>query len=167
MSIRLSAMLDAVQYVRPALVKFYASLSDEQKARFNALGPDLEKIGGRAPDRDRQALQANCNSAKAGLSGLAVERIEQVVQPTRSQEAALDRLDDTLANAVDTLRQACPATVPLTPVGRLEAMEKRLAAMLTAANTVRPALDDFYAALSDEQKAKFNRLGRDAAQSGG
>ena len=40
-------------------------------------------------------------------------------------------------------------------------MQKRLEAMIEAANSVRPALQDFYAALSDEQKAKFNRLGRD------
>jgi hypothetical protein len=50
-------------------------------------------------------------------------------------------------------------------VGRLEVMQKRLEAMIEAANSVRPALDDFYAALGDEQKAKLNRLGR--AQSGG
>jgi hypothetical protein len=36
--------------------------------------------------------------------------------------------------------------------------------MLRAANTVRPALDDFYASLSAEQKAKINQLGRQAAR---
>jgi hypothetical protein len=35
---RLEAMLQAVQTVQPALTKFYDSLSDEQKARFNTLG---------------------------------------------------------------------------------------------------------------------------------
>ncbi len=39
-------------------------------------------------------------------------------------------------------------------------MKQRLDAMIAAANAVRPALEDFYAALTDEQKAKFNRLGR-------
>jgi hypothetical protein len=46
-------------------------------------------------------------------------------------------------------------------------MQKRLEAMIEAANAVRPALEDFYASLSDEQKATFNRLGRNTAQSGG
>jgi hypothetical protein len=64
------------------------------------------------------------------------------------------------------LNEACPTTVAQTPVGRLEVMEKRLEAMIAAANAVRPALDDFYAALSNEQKAKFNRMGRDTARSG-
>jgi len=37
--IRLTGMVDALQTVRPKLAAFYASLSDEQKARFNAIGP--------------------------------------------------------------------------------------------------------------------------------
>jgi hypothetical protein len=36
---RLDAMLRAVQAVEPALQKFYASLGDEQKERFNRLSP--------------------------------------------------------------------------------------------------------------------------------
>src|SRR6516162_7572953 len=36
---RLRAMTDAIKSVRPDLQKFYASLSDEQKARFNTVGP--------------------------------------------------------------------------------------------------------------------------------
>jgi len=37
-------------------------------------------------------------------------------------------------------------------------MEKRLEAMLQAARHVQPALDEFYATLSSEQKARFNTL---------
>jgi LTXXQ motif family protein len=36
---RLDAMLQALQIVQPALEAFYGTLSDEQKARFNQLGP--------------------------------------------------------------------------------------------------------------------------------
>ena len=36
---RLDAMAAAVKTVRPALASFYGSLTDEQKARFNMLGP--------------------------------------------------------------------------------------------------------------------------------
>ena len=35
---RLSAMVNAVKSLRPTLGTFYASLSDEQKARFNDMG---------------------------------------------------------------------------------------------------------------------------------
>lgn len=36
---RLQTLLDAVKTVRPPLERFYASLSDEQKANFDAIGP--------------------------------------------------------------------------------------------------------------------------------
>ena len=90
-----------------------------------------------------------------------------LVQPTEAQDAALDRLDEAMQKAIDILRETCPNTVAMTPVGRLEAMKQRLDAMIQAANAVRPALEDFYASLTDEQKAKFNQLGRQTAQSGG
>ena len=35
---RLQAMLQALNTVQPALEKFYSSLTDEQRARFNQLG---------------------------------------------------------------------------------------------------------------------------------
>ena len=41
MTNRISATLDAARIVRPALEKFYNSLSDEQQARFNAIGPRI------------------------------------------------------------------------------------------------------------------------------
>src|SRR5260370_17803912 len=37
---RLDAMLQAVRTVRPVVEKFYQSLNDGQKARFNSLRPD-------------------------------------------------------------------------------------------------------------------------------
>jgi hypothetical protein len=162
MTQRLQAMDDAVTTVKPALEAFTNSLSDEQKARFNELGPTLRGSQKTAATPDQTA---NCSSEKAGLSTLAVDRIESALQPTDSQEDSLDRLDDALQKSVETLRNACPNVVPMTPVGRLDVMKQRLDAMIQAANAVRPALEDFYAALTDEQKAKFNRLGRQTAQS--
>jgi ribosomal protein L20A (L18A) len=175
MTQRLQATSDAVSIVKPALEAFYNSLSDEQKARFNEIGPQLARSQAGSQRRQQQTAaadteqgkQADCSSEKAGISNIAIDRIEELVQPTEAQDASLDRLDEAMQKAVDTLREACPNTVAMTPVGRLEAMKQRLDAMIQAANTVRPALEDFYAALTDEQKAKFNRLGRQAAQSGG
>ncbi|HWL30956.1 MAG TPA: Spy/CpxP family protein refolding chaperone [Xanthobacteraceae bacterium] len=177
MTQRLQATLDTVKIVRPPLTAFYESLSDEQKARFNEVGPSLGQRAAQAPDKGREGTdkggaetadaQAACGGEKAGLSGLATEQIELAVQPNDQQYAALERLDDAMQKAVDDLQNACPNTTARTPVGRIEIMQKRLEAMIAAANAVRPALDDFYASLSDEQKATFNRLGRNTAQSGG
>ena len=42
---RLDTMLQAVKTVRTALNGFYNSLSDEQKAQFDAVGPQREAGG--------------------------------------------------------------------------------------------------------------------------
>jgi hypothetical protein len=155
MTNRVSATLEAVRIVRPALEKFYNSLSDEQQARFNALGPE---IGRRAPQPQQETKSEGCGDPKSSLTQLPIERIEAVIHPAGKQKEALARLSDATRSAVKELQAACPDDVPLTPVGRLEAMEKRLEAMLQAARLVQPALDEFYAALSSEQKARFNTL---------
>ena len=155
MTNRISATLKAVQIVRPALEKFYGSLSDEQQARFNALGPHVAQ---QAPEQDANAKSEGCGQPKSSLTQLPIERIEAVVHPAGKQKEALDRLGAATSKAVQGLQAACPDEVALTPVGRLQAMEKRLEAMLEAANRVQPALDEFYAELSSEQKARFNTL---------
>ena len=75
------------------------------------------------------------------------------------------RLHDAIAKSAAKLSEACAVATPGTPVGRLDTMQQRLEAMIAAAQDIRPALEEFYAALDDEQKAKFNRLGRVSAQS--
>jgi hypothetical protein len=50
--------------------------------------------------------------------------------------------------------------MPQTVAGRFGIVESRLRAMLEALNAVRPALNDFYASLEDEQKLRFNILGQ-------
>jgi hypothetical protein len=93
-----------------------------------------------------------------------MDRIDEVVQPSGQQEDALARLSDATQKAVEIIQAACPNSTPLTPVGRLEVMEQRLNAMLTAAKTIQPALEDFYGSLNYEQKARFNTLDRDLAR---
>jgi len=155
MTNRVGATLEAVKIVRPALENFYNSLSDEQQARFNALGPN---IGERSPPQQQQASTEGCSDPKTGLTQLPIQRIEAVLHPAGKQKEALDRLSEATAKGVAGLQAACPNDVPMTPVGRLEAMQHRLEAMLTAAKLVEPILDEFYATLSSEQKARFNTL---------
>src|SRR5262245_825077 len=150
---RLDAMLQAVRTVRPVVEKFYQSLNDEQKARFNALGPG---------DSDQQQAQRNltqvCGERASGIASLPLERIERAVQPDGAQRSALKDLQDATSEAVNLLSSDCPTYRALTPVGRLQAMEQRLDAMLRAVQTVQPALEKFYGSLGDEQKERFNRL---------
>lgn len=158
MTARLEATLQAVQTVRPALEAFYASLSDEQKERFNELGP--RQTGANAEAREAPETADSCKQPKPGLANLPIEKIEDVLNPTDAQEAELRRLQDATGKAVEILQAACPDDTPLTPPGRLDAMEMRLQSMIDAAKTVKPALASFYSSLSGEQKARFNRIGQ-------
>lgn len=163
---RLDATLQAVQVVKPALETFYESLNDEQKERFNQIGPSKAAASAEAKEAQANASDETkkCGEAKPGLTNLPIEQMEDVLAPNDAQQAELDRLGEATVKAVGILQAACPAETPLTPPGRLQAIETRLQAMIEAANTVKPALGSFYAALSAEQKARFNRLGRELAQ---
>lgn len=68
-------------------------------------------------------------------------------------------LQDTTTRAADTLKAVCQPADVLTPTARLEAVAKRLDTMLQAVKSVRAALEEFYATLSDEQKAQFEAIG--------
>jgi hypothetical protein len=152
---RLQVMLAAVQTVRPALERFYQSLSDEQKARFNAIAPTDNRD---ATAKDQYDLAKLCNAKTPGATDLPIDRIAQAVQPTPAQRPVLDELKDAFVKAAERLNAECPAYQTLTPTGRVEAMEKRLDAALVAVKTVGPAFVKFYNSLSDEQKARFNSL---------
>jgi hypothetical protein len=153
MESRLQLMLAAVQTVRPALERFYLSLNDEQKARFNSIAPTDDPAG-----KDQRDLMKFCDEKASGVSDLPIDRIAQAVQPTPQQQAALDQLKDASVKAVEGLKVDCPTYQTLTPTSRVAAMEKRLDATLGAVKTVQPALTKFYDSLSDEQKARFNSL---------
>jgi LTXXQ motif family protein len=155
MESRLQVMLAAVQTVRPVLERFYQLLSDEQKARFNAIAPADDPA---AAGKDQRDLTKFCDEKALGVTDLPIERIAQAVQPTPAQRAALDELKDASVKAAEGLKVNCPTYQALTPTGRVEAMEKRLEATLGAVKTVQPALAKFYNSLNDEQKARFNSL---------
>ena len=150
---RLEPMLAAVRTVRPVLEKFFDSLNDEQKARFNALSPDN-------PDQQQaqRDLTQVCGARASGIAGLPLERIERAVRPDDAQRSALNDLQNATAEASNLLSSDCPTYRALTSIGRLQAMEQRLDAMLRAVQSVQPALEKFYASLGDEQKERFNRL---------
>jgi LTXXQ motif family protein len=159
MESRVKVMLQAVQTVRPPLERFYQLLSDEQKARLNAVSP-----GGKSTaEEDQRALTKFCRERAPAVTDLPLDRIAKATQPTPPQRSALDELKDVSAKAAQGLKADCPIYAAVTPMGRIEAMEKRLEATHSAVTTVQPALAKFYDGLSDEQKARFNSLRADAA----
>ena len=108
--------------------------------------------------KDRRDLTKFCDEKTPGVTDPPIARIAQAVQPTPTQRAALDELQDASLKAAERLKVTCPGYQTLTPPGRVEAMEKRLEATLGAVRAVQPALAKFYNSLSDEQKARFNSL---------
>jgi hypothetical protein len=162
---RVQAMLNAVTVVRPPLEKFYNMLSDEQKARFNALSQHQR------PPANEGGATVSGGSPAAGCRNRAIPdwptaQIQRTLHPTPAQQTALDALQDAAGKAKDILEASCPKEMPATPLARLSAIEQRLQTILAAIETARGPLNTFYGSLSDEQKAQFNTIGRTAAKQG-
>jgi ABC-type transporter MlaC component len=152
MRTRVDAMLQAVQVARPALDKFYQSLSDEQKERFNVIDQEVESTDQRQAD-----IAGLCQRTRRN-AGPLLDRTEHILRLSNNQDAALKDLKEASAKAADLLKASCGLEQPITPTGRLAVMEERLNTVLQALDLVKAPLDKLYNSLSDEQKARFNRL---------
>jgi hypothetical protein len=98
---------------------------------------------------------AMCEELAAVLRGWPVREIERDVRLSSAQRVAFYELVTSSLKAADTLGSACPAETALTPVGRMDAMRKRLAAVRAATAAIRPTLMHFYEALDQGQKVRF------------
>ena len=157
---RLQAMAQASDAVRGPLNDFYSSLSDEQKAAFNALGQNRNAS---TPKVTQAALGsppvlAQLCGPENAVPVVATDQIDKAVQPDAKQQQSLAALSDAANKADQAILASCPAQAPMTPTGRLDAVRGRLQAMLNGVALVKPALHDFYASLSDEQKTRFDAL---------
>jgi hypothetical protein len=158
---RLNALATAMDTVRAPLQVFYDSLGDNQRTKLDAMG--------RASNRGAQGARGQATGVNASLAKLcndessrAVEvqtdEIEKALHPDESQSRALESLHDAWNRAADRIKGSCPSEAPVTMPGRMDAVQKRLRALLDAINVVRPALVTFYGSLNDEQKAQFNLM---------
>jgi LTXXQ motif family protein len=162
---RIQAMSQAVQILRPPLTTLYNSLDDEQKVRFAAIGAQTKKYRRARIAREESPsgnLGGLCKQQTENFTQLPVQRIKEVIKPTEEQNAAFDALKSASAKAAAHIDASCPADVPQTLTGRLDAVGKRLDALAEAVDPVKPALAEFYNSLADEQKARFNVIGRDS-----
>ncbi|HEX3496238.1 MAG TPA: Spy/CpxP family protein refolding chaperone [Methylocella sp.] len=159
---RIQTMIQAVQLLRPPLTTLYNSLDDEQKDQFAAIGTQAKYRRARIAREESPAsdLGGLCKQQTSNFTQLPVQRIEELIKPTEQQNAAFDALKAASAKAAAELDASCPADIPESLTGRLDAVAKRLDALAEAVNTVKPALSDFYNSLTDEQKARFNVIGR-------
>jgi ABC-type transporter MlaC component len=150
---RLDATIQAIQIVLSPLEKFYETLSDEQRERFNAMNGSTKSA------RSSSDMAALC-SQQARFIDVPTKRVEQVVQPTAQQQSAFDDLKKAAQKAADQLRSSCPTAVPKSPAARLDTLEAQVSAIAEAIKAIRPNLKNFYASLSDEQRARFDMMGQ-------
>jgi hypothetical protein len=126
-----------------------------------ASGNPSETAPAAAPDE----LTQMCGADSRDIAGMPIDQIQQAIQPTAEQSAALGDLANASLKAAQALKAACPTDIALTAPTRLAAMQQRIEAMIAAVQTVQPPLEKFYGLLSDEQKARLTALGNDQRQS--
>jgi hypothetical protein len=148
---RLEAMKSAIERVRTPFEKFYESLDGDQKGKLAAFADQ------RAPFAPKVPAAQSCTPPEA-LSWPAGE-IEAKLHLSDTQREELDALQRMSALAKNTLNFACQPDDNLTPPDRLATADTRLDAMLDAIRQIAPALDDFLATLSEEQKAQLETIG--------
>jgi hypothetical protein len=110
-------------------------------------------------------LLSMCGEDSRDIAGLPIGQVQQAIQPTEPQSAALDNLANASAKTAQDIKAACPTTISLTAPDRLATMQKRIATMIAAVETVQPPLEKFYGLLNDEQKARLTALGEDQRES--
>jgi hypothetical protein len=163
---RLSAMVDrlwAVQnaavVIRAPLTAFMETLTDEQKAKFNPPAEDKTQAdtkGGNGP----MGRQYQACAAQAADADRFSRQIQKSGATTDAQRASLEALSRTSGDMAKLLMASCAQPVPDTPLARLDAANGLLTTMNFAATTMQVALNDLYAGLNDQQKARFDALGR-------
>jgi len=148
---RLEAMKSAIERMRTPFEKFQESLDDDQKAELAALNDQ------RAPFAPKVPATQSCTPPEA--LQWPVSEIQAKLHLSETQREQLDALQRMNAFARNTLNLACQPDDNLTPSDRLATADTRLDAMLDAIRLIAPALDDFLATLSEEQKAQFETIG--------
>ncbi len=138
----------------------------EPEARLRASSTRYGEMRDSRMSLRSSGLRSNATAAAPGWSGTCeelgavlrnwpVREIERDVQLAGAQRVAFYELVTASLKAAETLSSACPAEAALTPVGRMETMRKRLAAVRAATAAIRPALARFYEALDQGQKVRF------------
>ena len=141
----------------------YKSFDNDGRARgpgvISRVNPDETAIS-------KSGTVEACGGLAPGVTDLPMQRIERSIHPTGTQVTGLEHLKAASSQANDILKASCPSQIPLTPLGRLDAVQKRLAAMIQAVQVVRGPLYEFYNSLTDEQRRNFDALGAAKLQNG-
>jgi hypothetical protein len=103
-------------------------------------------------------LAQTCGGMAPGVTDLPVDRLEKTIHLSDEQVTALDALKAASSQASDILKASCSSEVAQTPLGRLDAVQKRIDGMTQALAIVRTPLDNFYNSLNEEQRQRLATL---------
>jgi len=152
---RLEAMQQAITIIRGPLERVYSLLSEEQITRLENAAAKPENVQSSPPIN----LTELC-SGESGLTNVPADEIARVIRLNDEQRLDFDKLKEASARAANELRASCPKEVPPAIEARLQDAHRRIASLIQAIETIRPAMGAFYASLSDQQKAALNEEGR-------
>ena len=102
---------------------------------------------------DRTELDRVCRPGAAGFAEWRIDILDEILKPTEAQRSKFEEFKSASSKAGGEMRSACPNEIPDSMVGHMQAMEKLTDAKSHAIKTVLPALEAFYATLSNGQKA--------------
>src|SRR5262249_40545068 len=104
-------------------------------------------------------VRQSCGGFAPGVTSFPIDQIRQAILPTGEQVTFLDDLATASSKASTVLNASCPNQPQLTPLARLDAVERRLEATTTAIEIVRPALATLYDSLNNEQRQRLDAIG--------
>lgn len=150
----------------------FAFWPDDYGAQFRSHGFDViaDTITGRsdrmaAPTRvattgtarnDGNDVSADqCNDASSADDKWPASRIEQLLQLSDSQHAALDKVQLAANDAVKTIKSNCRQMGELSPPDRLRALVQALWVVRDGDIAMRAPLKNFYESLTSAQKSSF------------
>jgi hypothetical protein len=137
-----------------------ASSADARKWR-RTISPEGVEVHARASSGAFgtviEELVRGCAQRGTELVSWPFDDIARIADPNELQRRSLQALRDAAKEAAERLASDCPQQVPAAPSARLEAVEQGIDIALAAFATLQPAMQAFYGALDDEQKARLQR----------
>jgi hypothetical protein len=156
----LDAIKAALLRLRPTFVSAYALLSDEQKARLVARAIAERPQPGADPAANNRvrAVDLDCRQWPAMLKSWPLNRIEDRLELSDQQQAALYALMASIYRVAASLAASCHDKDGLTPVSLVDDELGRVDALRRGDDAIAPALAAFVKALNDEQNAQLNAI---------
>lgn len=151
---RLWAVQNAAIVIRGALKNFYDTLNDEQKAKFQTASQGNPPSGRNVANP--MGRQQAC--AQGAGDDRLIKQIQQTVRPTPQQRPSIEMLGKTAGGMEQYLMASCAQPTPEDPLARLDAANNQLTAINYAATSMEIALNQFKAALTGDQRRKFDAL---------